>query len=82
MEKRILLFDWQEGHAEGVSGKFEESGWKVELDGNNRQSTYRQVLKKSPAVLLSYSNNQTPFLRDDCKPFKKRKLTLPAFGLL
>jgi hypothetical protein len=82
MDKRIVLLDWQEAIAEGVSGKFKESGWKVELDGNNRQSTYQQVLKKSPAVLLCYTNNLTPILRENCKPLKKRKLSIPAFGLL
>jgi len=82
MEKRILLLDWQEGHAEGVSGKFKESGWKVEMEGNNRHSTYRQLLKKSPAVLLFYSNRQKPLFREDRKPLKKRKLSIPAFGLL
>lgn len=82
MKKRIILLNWQADNAEGITGKFQSSGWKVEMKGENRYSTYAQVLKKSPAVLLYYSNPLLTQSRERRKAVKKNKITIPAFGLL
>ena len=81
MKKRIILLDWQADNARGVAGKFQSSGWKVEMKGENRVSSYAQVLKKTPAVLLYYSNPLAPQPREHRKTVKN-KISIPAFGLL
>ena len=82
MKKRIILLNWQEDNATGITGKFQSSGWKVEMKGEHRFSSYAQVLKKTPAVLLYYSNPLPQKPGERRKAIKKNKITIPAFGLL
>jgi hypothetical protein len=83
MEKKVVLIDWHSDNLEGIAENFQTAGWNVEYNMEDHYSTYAQVLKKSPAVLMCCSDNYAEQVREHTlEKMQKKKINVPVFGFL